>query len=103
MAATAVVTTSSVFGDRQVRFATVTLDASYPTGGEDVAAPLFNLSQINEVVIHSTSVATKRAVWDRATSKIKLFVEDAVTGIEAEAANASNQSAVTVQVMVVGK
>lgn len=103
MAATATVNTSSVFGDLQVRFATVELDSSYPTGGELLPAALFNLQTVSEVVVHSTSVATKRAVWDRANSKLKLFVEDGTSGIEAEAANASDQSAVDVLVVVYGK
>lgn len=102
MAATASISTRTVFGDQQVKFATVTLDSSYPTGGEAVTPALFELTQINEVIIHSTSVATKRAVWDSANSKIKLFVEDGTSGIEAEAANTSDQSAVSVQVIVFG-
>ena len=103
MALTVSITSSSVFGDRQARFATVTLDSSYPTGGEALSAAQLNLAQLDEVVIHSANVATKRAVWDRTNSKILVYVENGTSGIEAQAASTSDQSALSVQVFAVGK
>ena len=94
----------TVMGDRTVVFATVTFDSSYPTGGEAIAASDFeNLDQIDYVSVNPVDVATNRVVWDRGNSKLKIFIEDGTSGIEAEAANTSDQSAVAVEVQVIGK
>jgi hypothetical protein len=103
MALTATINDRDVFGSHQVRFATVTFDNSYPTGGEIPTAALFELQEIKNLVVHSADDAKYRPVHVPATGAIKLYVEDGTSGIEAEAANASDQSAVNVEVMVIGK
>jgi hypothetical protein len=101
--ASAVVSAPTVFGDQQVRFARVTLDTSYATGGEPISPALFGLTSITALVITSANVASRRPVWVPATQRIRVFVEDGTSGIEAEAANASNQSTVVFEAMVIGK
>ncbi len=95
---------SGVAGDLRYWSGVVALDSSYPTGGEAVAAsdfPAFN--SIEAVLLGQTIVATKRTIWDPSASKIVVMVEDGTTGIEAEAANTSDQSGITdVQIFVLG-
>jgi len=83
-------------------YASVTFDASYPTGGEILAASDFGLRGISSVTAGGADDATYHATYVRSTGGLKLFVEDGTTGIEAEAANASDQSAVVVPVIVTG-
>ena len=82
--------------------ATVTFDASYPTGGEAVAVTDFpSLSSIDEVIVGSTDEVGINAVWDKANSKIKLMDEDA-GGIDVEFTNAADASGVVVTLLVIG-
>lgn len=103
MALTVTIDERDVWGSHQVRWGSVQFDSSYPTGGEAVAAADFQLSELKEIVVHSADDATYRPVWDAANDKIKLYVEDGTSGIEAEAANTSDQSAVNVRFQVIGK
>lgn len=81
----------------------VTFDNSYPTGGEAIAASDFGLSTIAFVAVNAQSgVVTKFVRWDSANSKLLIYIEDGTSGISAEAANASDQSAVTVDLLVIG-
>lgn len=88
--------------DHKLVFADVTLDSSYPTGGEAVTPEDFGLQGIVDVFTGSVNIATKRALFTQAGRLLKLYVEDGTSGIEAEAANASDQSAVVVPVQVIG-
>ena len=101
MALTVTETTNSVFGDKRVVFALVDFDSSYPTGGEAItAADVPSISTaIEEVVITTSSPNTGLwATYDRTAGKIVLF-----TAAGSQAANASDQSAVTeVGIMVIG-
>ena len=81
----------------------VTFDSSYPTGGEAVVASDFGLHGITHVLVTQSNVATKRGYWEETTGKILVYVEDGTTGIEAQAASTSDQSALSVQVFAVGK
>lgn len=90
-----------LYGDVQAWAGKVTFDSSYPTGGEAIAASDFSANEILFVSVNAiTDVATKHIRWDRAASKFQLFVEDAISGISAEAANASDQSAVDAEILV---
>lgn len=92
-----------VLGDLKLVVRSVTFDSSYVTGGELIVASDFGLNTIVFVSINAeTDVATKSVVWLPSTGALKVWVEDAISGIAAEAANASNQSAVSVQVAVLG-
>jgi len=91
-------------GDQYVVHATYTFDDSYPTGGEVLSAAEFGLTTINNVhVTSSGNVATKRVTYVPSTGALLVFVEDGTTGIEAQAANTSDQSALSCQVAVYGK
>lgn len=103
MALTVTIDDRDVWGSHQIRWGNIAFDNSYPTGGEAVTAADFQLSELKEVVVHSADDAKYRPVYDDTNSKIKLYVEDGTSGIEAEAANASDQSAVNVRYQVIGK
>ena len=88
-----------VFGDRRVWVGTITFDSSYPTGGEAIVPGDFGFSEINHVIVGPNDAAASRiAAWDRTNSKIKLF-----TALSTEAANASNQSTISMPLVVIGK
>lgn len=92
----------TVMGDRVVIFATVTLDNSYPTGGEAIANTDFSgLNQIDFLQLSNPSIddeAITSCYWDRANSKI--IVVDAAG---AQEGNATDLSSTTIDVMVIGK
>ena len=103
MALTVVIDDRDVWGSHQVRWGRITFDSSYPTGGEAVAAADFQLAEFKSLVAHSADVATKKVVWDQSASKLMVYIEDGTTGIEAQAANTSDQSGLTFEFQVVGK
>lgn len=103
MALSVTIDDRDVWGSHQVRWGRITFDSSYPTGGEAIAAADFQLAELKNVVVHSADVATYRPVWDQSASKILLYIEDGTSGIEAQAANTSDQSAVTIEYQVIGK
>ncbi len=104
MALTLTKTSDGVVGDLRYWIGTVALDSSYPTGGELLAASDFpHFTTLEGVLLGQTIVATKRTIWDPSASKIVVMVEDATEGIEAQAANESDQSGITdVQLVVFG-
>jgi hypothetical protein len=93
-------------GDKRYWLGTVAFDASYPTGGEVVAAADFDFQVAVEGVLvdaGSALVFTKIVRFDPSTSKFTVGIEDGGTGIEAQAANASDQSGIVdVQVLAFG-
>ena len=94
-----------VLGDLKVVYKKVTFDNSYPTGGEAVAASDFGLTKILWIQVNAqTDVLTKHVRWVEAAGAHKLFIaiEDAISGIEAEAGNGTDQSLVSVHLMVFG-
>ena len=93
-----------VVGDRLVIDAKVTFDSSYPTNGEALAFSDFQgLAQIDNLIVHSTSAALHRVIWDGTNSKLKVFVEDGTSGKEAEVANTTDIATLTCLVQVTGK
>jgi hypothetical protein len=94
---------ASVVGDKRVWRGTITFDSSYPTGGEAVTAANFGFNvDIQHVNLGSVDDAKYHAAWDATNSKIILYVEDGTSGIEAQAANESDQSAVIVTLEAFG-
>ena len=87
-----------VMGDKRYWIGTVAFDASYPTGGEAVAATDFwpNGLVLDSVIVGAGSalVFTKVVRWDPSTKKLTVGVEDGTSGIEAQAANESDQSGI---------
>lgn len=86
----------SIIRNKRFVVATVTFDNSYPTGGEPLAASALGLASIDFLSLSGTNANT--FVWDRANNKIKAFVR--TTG--AEVANATDLSAVVLDVFAVG-
>ena len=80
---------------------TVTFDSSYPTGGEDFS-PVSNdfVSVLGVVQVGGTGL--QEVDYDTSGDKLLLYLEDGVSGINAEAGNGTNQSAVSVQLLVLG-
>lgn len=99
MAATITENESTILGSKRVVFATYTFDDSYPTGGEAVAASEFDsLTAIEHIVIASQDVGGgEQVVWDKANAKLLVFTADGT-----EATNTSDQSGVSVELMVFG-
>jgi hypothetical protein len=90
-----------VYGDIEIWLGKVTFDSSYPTGGELVTAADFGGDDILFVQVSAISdVATKHVRWIRSTNALQIMVEDGTSGISAEAANASDQSAVDAELLV---
>ncbi len=83
-------------------FATVGFDSSYPTNGEAIVADDFGLWGLSSLIPGGVDDAKYHAAWFHDLGKLKLYVEDGTTGIEAEAGSASNQSAIVVPVIVRG-
>ena len=90
-----------VEGNRRVTCADVTLDNSYPTGGESVTPAQLGLETIEFAIINVKSVGgtvnVANAYFDRANNKIKVYDET-----PAEAANASDLSTLVLQVVAYG-
>jgi len=98
----------TVWGDRVVVTAKITLDSSYPNTGSTIGEPVTfdmfsGLQQIDSIVLHSTLLHMHRAVWDQTKQTIRCYVEDGTSGKEAEAANTTNLSGVACEVLVIGK
>src|SRR5688572_9036147 len=71
-----------------------TFDTSYPTGGEDISDIFNQFVELYGCLFDDANVATKKVAVDYTAKKVKVFVEDATSGIGAEAANASDQSTI---------
>lgn len=101
MAISAASVDSNVFGSRRVTVTDVTLDSSYPTGGEAITAAQLGLSTVLfafcNVKAVSGTVNVANAYYDSANSKIKVYDET-----PAEVANAASLASVVIRVMAYG-
>lgn len=82
----------------------VTMDSSYPTGGEAVTAAQLGLATV-DVAICSTNTG-HIAQYDKANAKIKLYYADydaVADGALIEVPNTTNVAAVVVTVVAYGK
>lgn len=94
-----------IIGDLKLVAKKVTFDDSYPTNGEAISPSDFGLAKIIWVQVNAMSdVVTKHVRWSEAAGahKLVVYVEDGTSGISAEAANGSDQSAVSVHLLVFG-
>lgn len=94
-------------GNVKARAVKVTFDSSYPTGGESFTPADLGLSEFIQLQITPRGEGANKgtvAQFDYTNKKILLFVEEAVAagGPLVEAANASDQSSVVVDVLVLG-
>jgi hypothetical protein len=85
----------TVFGNKRIVLASITFDASYPTGGEALTAAELGLSSLDHVI--PLPHASRIGVWDDTNSKIKLY-----TALGTEAANTSDQSTIVLVVLAIG-
>lgn len=100
MATVANVSNSQTVGDVRTAALDVTFSSSYPTGGEALTAAQFGLQNVYFAIATVKTAGTgsvTAAYYDIANAKLKAFVA------AAEVTNATNISAVTVQVVAFGK
>lgn len=95
-------------GDNETRVVNITFDASYPNTGGTVGEPFVaadvGLRSIDAVIVAAGStVATKHVVYTPSTNVLRVYTDEQASGITIEAANASDQSALTVTALIVGK
>ncbi len=84
--------------NRRLVVTDVTLDNSYPTGGEVINPSDVGLTSFDAVIIPNISNAgTRFLTWDQANSKVKVY-----TALSTEAANASDQSTVAFRATFIG-
>jgi hypothetical protein len=60
-------------GKRREALASVTFDASYPTGGYALTAGQFGLTMLEEVQVSGTTQGGLPACWVVSTGKLKVF------------------------------
>lgn len=101
MAISAANVDSNVFGSRRVTVTDITLDSSYPTGGEAVTAANLGLSTVLFAICNvkavSGTVNIANAYYDQANSKLKIYDET-----PGEVANAADLSSNVVRVLAFG-
>lgn len=91
--AASVVIDQSVQDPGTVKVVTVTGDASYPTGGYTLPGAV---GPQDRVFAEAISTGTIYGVWDAVNKKLKLLTRST----NAEVANASNQSAVSIRLII---
>lgn len=97
MALTVVRDRRTVWGDRRVTFLNVTFDASYPTGGESLTPAMAGLTEFDAVVQHG--VSTHSVVHSGTTNLLLVYL----VSTAAEVADTTDLSALTVQLICIGK
>ena len=105
MALVATILEREVVGTKVQNICEVAFDNSYPTGGEAYTPAMFGLSTVDVLLIVGLLGAGLMIEHDRANKKllIKNFNYPAgAAGAASEVANASDQSAVKVMVLVRG-
>lgn len=93
---------TGVVGDHRVWHGSIAFDSSYPTSGEFVFPADVGFSTIYTIIPAQPSVASKRVAVS-AFNTLTIWVEDGTSGIEAQAANASDQSGVVVWATIYGR
>lgn len=86
-------------GQYKEKIVDITFDASYPTGGEAIAATRFGFNEILTVQIeNATGDAVRTTRYSRATGKLLAYAPG-----DAEVADTTDLSAVTVRAVVRGR
>ena len=98
---------STVFGDRRIKFYTVTFDSSYPTGGEPLSAATLGFQRVDFVMAEPAAAAAGTtaviAKYDYTNSTLQLFESGgAINAPLAEVTAAQDQSLTPCRIMVVG-
>lgn len=85
------------WGDLISVHGTITFDSSYPTGGEAVLPSDFGLSSVLfDLLVFPTGAEVP--VFDKTNKKVLLYTADGT-----QATNASNQSAVSIRYVALGR
>lgn len=85
-------------GGRREATATITFGTGYPTGGEILPPSALGMNRIESLVVTEDPGATRIVRWNPSTNALAVF-----TALNTQAANASNQTGVVVQVSAVGR
>ena len=89
-------------GDQWLVTGELTLDlGDYATGGLTVAASSLNADTIVRLIVGKPSVIKQSAYWIKSTGRIKLFLQDVISGIEAEQGNATAPGAQSIPFIAV--
>lgn len=91
----------SVEADKHVWIGKIQFDATYPAGGEAIAAKDFGLYAIEDVVVYQSK---NNVEWDKAAGKLKVYDynQDAVADGPAVETAIADQSGLTVRARVSG-
>lgn len=90
-------------GGRYLVTGDITFDTGdYATGGISLSASSFGLDTIDRVLVGKPSIVRTSVYWIKSSGKLKVFIEDAISGIEAEHA-ASALTAQTIPFVAVGR
>lgn len=87
----------SVHGMQRVWEGLITFDNSYPTGGEVIDPAQLGMSTVESVSLTPTA-GTRLFSWNQTTRAIQVF-----TALSTEAANASDQSTISIRVLAFGR
>lgn len=89
----------NIIGDLKLWIGRITFDNSYPTGGETIAKADVGFDvAIDAVVPLGNTLGNRVPVWNNATKKLLLF-----TALGTEAVNASDQSTIIMDCLVIGR
>lgn len=91
----------SVFGDRRVVVSKVTLDSSYPTGGESIDVNDLGLEEAEAVLTSATENGYVPA-WDYTNAKLQMFEAGADGAALDEVGDTTDLSAEVVTVVFLG-
>ncbi len=90
-------------GGRYLVTGEITFDTGdYATGGVAISASNLGLDTIDRFIVGKTSIIKTSAYWIKSTGKLKVFLEDGTSGIEAEHA-ASALTAQSIPFVAIGK
>jgi hypothetical protein len=90
-------------GDRYLVTGDITTDTGdYASGGVAVTAASFGLDTIDRLLVGKPSIVATSVYWIKSTLKLKIFLENSISGIEAEH-GVSALTASTIPFVVVGR
>lgn len=90
-------------GNRYLVTGEITTDTGdYASNGIALTASNFLLDSFDRVIVGKPSIIRTSAYWVKSTGKLKIFVEDAISGIEAEHP-ASALTAQSIPFVIVGR
>lgn len=89
-------------GNKRQTHGTITFDSSYLTGGEAITAAMLGLGLLENLQLKQGEDGLV-ASWDRSAGTIQLFDEAGADGPLSEVGSTSNQSAVVLDFVAVGR